>query len=308
LEPKDSPQVSVVLPVFNEEGHIADEIRRITTAFDASPYSYELIVIDDGSTDASLDRLRSLDGIRLVSFPNNRGVGTARKLGTELARGEIVIWSDADMTYPNHRMPELVAQLDGFDQVVGARTSERGTHRLARFTAKWLIRKIAQYLSRTRIPDLNSGFRAFRRDVAGQFLHLFPKGFSHVTTLTMAFLANGYSIRYIDIEYRRRTGRSKFHWYRDTRGYIQQVTRMVMMWNPMRVLMPVSAILLLAGVVNTVFDTVRTEFAITTNTVLVVTAGMIIGVLGLLADLVSQMSRPANPVRPAALTAHDTDG
>ena len=110
------------------------------------------------------------------------------------------------MTYPNDDIPLLVKELEGADQVVGARTSEQGTHKLLRVPAKWFIRRLAQYLAKAKIPDLNSGFRAFRREVAVQYLHMLPAGFSCVTTMTMTFLANGYTVKYIPIEYKERAG------------------------------------------------------------------------------------------------------
>ena len=143
------------------------------------------------------------------------------------------MWTDVDMTYPNDQMPNLIDELDGVDQVVGARTSEKGTVKALRVPAKWIIRKLASYLTSTPIPDLNSGFRAMRRSVALQFLHLLPSGFSCVTTITMTFLNNGYSVKYIPIEYGERAGESKFHWYRDTKRYLLQVVRLIMMYNPL---------------------------------------------------------------------------
>jgi len=138
-----------------------------------------------------------------------------------------VVWSDVDMSCPNDQLPELVKALDGYDQMVAARTSEEGTHKVVRVSAKWFVRHLAEWLSNTEIPDLNSGFRAFRNDVAEQFLHLLPNGFSHVTTLTMTFLANGYSVGYVDIPYGKRSGTSNSVSLQ-TRGYTsQQVTRMV---------------------------------------------------------------------------------
>ena len=119
--------------------------------------------MDDGSTDGSAEASRTVEGIRLIRLPVNRGSGTARKAGTRAARGDVVVWTDVDMTYPNDRIPELVKELEGYDQVVGARTSEQGTHKACRVPAKWTIRKLAAYLANTEIPDLNSGFRAFRR-------------------------------------------------------------------------------------------------------------------------------------------------
>ena len=126
------------------------------------------------------------------------------------------MWTDVDMTYPNTEIPALVKELEGCDQVVGARTSEQGTARILRVPTKWFIRRLAEYLVEEPIPDLNSGFRAFRKVIAAQFLHLLPNGFSCVSTLTMCFLTNGYSIRYVPIEYSHRCWESKFHWWKDT--------------------------------------------------------------------------------------------
>jgi len=300
-----NPQVSIVLPVYNEIEHLDEELNRIRAAFDASPYSCEIIVVDDASTDGSTERLKEISWIRLIVFRSNRGAGAARKIGTEAARGEIVMWSDVDMSYPNDMLPDLVEALDGYDQVVGARTSEEGTHKLARVPAKWTIRKIAEFLSRSEIPDLNSGFRAFRRSVANQFLHLLPDGFSHVTTLTMAFLANGYSVGYIDIPYGKRSGTSKFRFLADTRLYLQQVTRMVMMWNPLRVLMPFAVVLFLIGFAKVIFDLFDKNLRIGTNTLLVMVAAGMIFVVALLADLVVQVTRPRHSVLPAAVVEID---
>ena len=116
--------VSVVLPVYNEAGHLKDEIDRIRKSLDNSDYTYEIIVVDDGSTDGSGEKLAEIDGIRLIRFRQNRGAGSARKYGTMAARGTYVVWTDVDMTYPNDEIPQLVDQMDGWDQVVGARSEQ----------------------------------------------------------------------------------------------------------------------------------------------------------------------------------------
>ncbi len=193
--------VSVVLPVYNEKGHLTTEVDRIRAALEASEYSYEIIVVDDGSSDGSEVEMAKLDGVRLIRHAKNRGSGAARRTGTSAARGRVVVWTDADMTYPNDRIPELVKELDGWDHVVGARRTEEGTLKVFRVPAKWFIRKLASYLAETDIKDLNSGLRAFRRDVAMQYVHHLPAGFSCVTTLTMSFLGNGYSVKYVPIDY-----------------------------------------------------------------------------------------------------------
>jgi glycosyltransferase involved in cell wall biosynthesis len=293
--------VSVVLPVYNEIEHLDTELNRIRAAFEQSPYSYEIVVVDDASTDGSSERLMEIPWIRLISFRSNRGPGAARKIGTEAARGGVVLWTDVDMSYPNDQLPQLAEALDGYDQVVGARTSEEGTHKVARVPAKWFIRRLAEWLSNTKIPDLNSGFRAMRKDVVDQFLQLLPNGFSHVTTLTMVFLANGYSVHYVDIPYGKRSGKSKFRFFADTRLYLQQVTRMVMMWNPLRVLMPFAVLLFLVGFGKLVFDLFDKNLRIGTNTLLVMVAAGMIFIVALLADLVVQVTRPRHSVLPAAV-------
>jgi len=295
-----APFVSVVLPVFNENGHLTMEIERIMAALEGSELSYEIIVVDDGSTDGSTEQLLERDDIRLIRFTRNMGPGAARAAGTRSARGDVVVWTDADMSYPNEEIPRLVKELDGVDQVVGARTSEQGSHRLLRVPAKWSIRKLAEYLSRTEIPDLNSGFRAFRREVAEQFLHLLPAGFSHVTTITMAFLMNGYEVKYFPIEYAKRQGRSKFHWYRDTKLYAMQVVRMIMMWNPLRVLMPLAAVLLAVGSGKLVYDLFDKHFRVGTNTLLLFSAAFMVLLVALLADLVVQVTKPKDLVRSSS--------
>ncbi|GIU84975.1 MAG: dolichol-P-glucose synthetase [Acidimicrobiales bacterium] len=295
----DEVDVSVVLPVFNEAGHVLDEISRIRKALDESEFSYEIIVVDDGSTDGSTDQLLVVEGIRLIRFSRNRGSGSARKAGTRAARGRVVVWTDADMTYPNERIPELVRELEGHDQVVGARTSEQGTVKLLRAPAKWFIRKLAGYLTDTDIPDLNSGLRAFRRDVALQYLHLLPAGFSCVTTITMAFLANGYSVKYVPIDYFKRAGRSKFHWWRDTKRYIIQVLRLVLFYDPLRIFVPASMLFLLTGTVKLVYDIVDKDFRLATNTLFILFTGFQILAIGLLADLFVHLSRPKDEVDPA---------
>src|SRR5688572_22927626 len=293
--------VSVVLPVYNEAGHVRAVVERIAAALEASEYSYEIIVVDDGSTDGSGDELRTIDGIRLLQFAKNRGSGSARKAGTRAARGRVVVWTDADMTHPNHEIPELVKELDGWDQVVGARRSEQGTHKALRVPAKWFIRRLAQYLMERPIPDLNSGYRAFRRDVGLQYLHLLPAGFSCVTTITMAFMANGYSVKYVPIEYAERAGTSKFHWFRDTRRYLNQVIRLILSYNPLRVFLPVGFVLAAIGFGKLGYDWITKDFRVTTNTLLVIFAAFQVFAIGLLADLQVRLSKPRDEVDPATL-------
>jgi polyisoprenyl-phosphate glycosyltransferase len=281
------PDVTVVLPCYNERDHVELEIKRIRAALEAARLTYELLCIDDGSTDGTREVLQGIEGIRTILLPRNQGSGTARRIGTQQARGRVVVWTDADMTYPNELIPDLVAQLDdSYDQVVGARRTEAGTYRVARVPAKWAIRKLASFLTNTDIPDLNSGLRAFRRAVAEPYLRLLPSGFSCVTTITLAFLSNGHPVKYVPIDYFKRAGRSKFHPFKDAYSYLLQVLRMVMYFNPLRVLMPVALTLLAATFVKAGVDLVVHDLRVTGSTVLVGLAAFNIMAIALLADLV----------------------
>ncbi len=293
VPPPTEPYVSIILPCYNEQDHVTTEVERICAAMDASGYDYELLAFDDASTDETLARLREVaprfPHMEVVHFYRNGGSGTVRRIGTQRARGEIVVWTDADMSYPNERIPELVQLIEKdatLDQVVGARTSEQGTHKLLRVPAKWFIRKLAEQLTNSQIPDLNSGLRAFRRKVALPYLRLLPPGFSCVTTITIAFLSNQHDVRYLPIEYAKRAGSSKFRFVTDAYRYILQVLRMVMYFNPLKVLMPVALLLLGLGIAKGIYDLAAHPFRIADDTVLVFMTGLLIASLALLADLI----------------------
>lgn len=290
---EQAPYVTIVLPCYNEQDHVIDEVERITRAMDSSGYTYELVAVDDCSTDETLMRLQEaaprFPAMRVRAFHRNGGSGTVRRIGTQEAKGEIVVWTDADMTYPNERIPELVQILEKdptVDQVVGARTSEEGSHKLLRVPAKWVIRKVAEMLAGQKIPDLNSGLRAFRRSVARPYLRLLPPGFSCVTTITLSFLMNQHDIHYLPIDYAKRAGKSKFSFVSDAYRYILQVLRMIMYFNPLKVLMPPALWLVAIGLAKGVWDMVQHPFYFPANTVMIFLSGLLIGSVALLADLI----------------------
>lgn len=189
----------------------------------------------------------------------------------------------------------------GLDQLVGARGSEQGSLRLLRAPAKWFIRRLASYLAKAPIPDLNSGFRVFRRVVIAQFLYLLPHGFSCVTTATMAFLANGYSVGYRPIEYFPREGKSKFHWWKDTSRYLLQVVRMALMWEPVRVFGPPALAVAIVGIGKLAYDVFFKNFRVATNTVVLLAVAFALATIAMLADLMVQLNRRRHDVMPAVL-------
>ncbi|MFC1500166.1 glycosyltransferase family 2 protein [Candidatus Zixiibacteriota bacterium] len=287
----ENPQVSIILPAYNEEHSIAEDIAVIQGAFEKAEISFEIIVVNDGSTDRTGSIVEAIPEVTLISHASNRGVGAARKTGTRAAQSEWVITSDADGTYPNHEMPRLVQMLAEHDMVVGSRTGKNVASSWFRWPAKFLIRQLASYMTRTRIPDLNSGLRAFRKSVALQYFYLLPDSHSWVSTLTLAFLSNQRSVKFVDVDYyKRKTGRSSFHPFYDTYNYIQLVIRTIMYFNPLRVFLPLSFIVFGVGAWKTIHDWFVFH-DIGGADVMICVFGAMIAVAGLLADLMVVLNK-----------------
>lgn len=282
--------VSIVIPVYNEEEAIGDDLDLILKTMKDSGYNYEVIVVDDGSTDRTAEIVRGFEEVRMIQHPYNRGTGAARTTGLRAARGDVVVMTDGDGTYPNQDIPRLLAEMEAhdWDMIVGARRREAGTVRWLRSPTKWFIRMLASYLTNTKIPDLNSGFKAFRRDLALRYLNILPTTHSWVSTITIAFLSDGYIVGYLPIDYYPRKGRSTFHPITDTYNYLSLVVRTITYFNPLKVFLPVSLGLFTIGGAKMIYDIFAYHFHFAPSTVIVILTAIQIGALGLLADLVAK--------------------
>ena len=284
------PLVSVVIPAYNEELAIEKDITLVQKTLDAAGYDWELIVVDDGSRDRTADIAQSLGAI-VLRHAQNKGVGGARTTGVCYARGEIVVMTDADGTYPSQDMPKLIeAVRSGYDMAVGARRKEKGTMRWLRTPAKEFIRRLASFMTGAPIPDLNSGLRAFRTDVAMRFIGILPNTHSWVSTITLAMFANGYRVHYIPIDYYPRIGKSSFHPIRDTYNYLSLVFRTLTYFNPLKVFLPVSLFVFMLGVMKTFYDNFVLH-DIRESDVIIMVVAVLIGMLGMLADLMVAQNR-----------------
>jgi len=286
----ESIYVSIIIPAFNEAAAIETDIEAIITAMESSGYSYEITVVDDGSTDGTGELAEAM-GVSVLRLPENKGVGVARTRGVKAARGEVIVMTDADNTYPNEDIPRLLAKIDeGYDMVIGARTKEAGTVRWLRKPVKTIIRRLAEYITSERIEDLNSGFRAMRRDLVMRYLNITPEGHSWVGTMTVAFLSEKRDVAFIPIDYRQRTGRSTFHPIADTYGYMMFIMKTVMYFKPLKVFVPLSVFFITLGVIKGLYDSfVLYDFK--ESEIVLLLTGVIIGVLGLLADLVVKLHK-----------------
>jgi hypothetical protein len=184
----------------------------------------------------------------------------------------------------------MLSHFPRYHQVNGARTSEKGTLRLFRVPAKWLIRQLAIYVSGHQIPDLNTGLKAYYRDVMLKYLWVLPDGFSCVTSMTLAFLCNGHPVKYVPTPYYKRVGTSKFHPIKDSAKYIATILRVITFFRPMRVYLPVATILLMAGIGFSIYHLVATK-SLQESDIILLTSGVLVGMMGLLAELIVSQRR-----------------
>jgi glycosyltransferase involved in cell wall biosynthesis len=273
---------SVIVPAFNE----ADAIASVVTALRAGGDWHEVIVVDDGSSDQTGARAHEAGAI-VVSHPYNKGNGAAVKSGVRRATGEHVLIVDGDGQHQPADAVRLVSRLGEYDLVVGARsagTQATAARRAGNAALNWL----ASYLAEHRVADLTSGFRAARRAQLLEFLHLLPNGFSTPTTTTMAFLKAGYSVAFEPIEARQRTGQSKIRLARDGAKFFLILLKIITIFSPLRVFVPVSLVTFLAGALYAAW-TIWTQSHVTNSSVLLIMLAVVIFLVGLVSEQISAL-------------------
>ncbi len=274
------PELTVVVPAYNEEGAVAETVREIDRVLRARGITHEILVVDDGSTDGTF-AAASQAPCRVLRQPRNRGYGAALKRGCLEAKSALVCITDADGTYPNADIPELLALAKDAEMVVGSRTTPNVAIPLVRRPAKWFIARLASYLAGRDIPDLNSGLRIFRRRRALQFARILPDGFSFTTTITLAHLCNGFEVAYRPIDYKKRIGTSKIR-ARHAYDFTLLILRAVVLFNPLKVFLPLGAAMFAVGAAKFVYDVTKDNLS--ESAVMCLLGAIIVWCVGLLAD------------------------
>lgn len=280
--------ISIVIPAYNEEHGIGPVLAQLQTLMEQQPRPYEIIVVDDGSQDNTGAVIQQQAGITLVRHSVNKGYGAALKTGIRHARYPLVCITDADGTYPNERIFDLTALLEAnqSDMVVGARTGDQVAIPLVRRPAKWCIAQLANFVGGQPIPDINSGFRVFRRDVARHFFNVLPNGFSFTTTITLSLMTSNYLVDYVSINYYARTGSSKIKPIRDTLTFVQLILRIGLYFVPLKIFLPLSGILLVLAVVWGLFSSLVLRQLADVSTIVIAMTGVQVAIFGLLAELI----------------------
>jgi glycosyltransferase involved in cell wall biosynthesis len=283
---KKQRAVSVVVPAYNEEKAIGAQIERLRQVMESSGWPFEIIVVDDGSTDGTAGEAER-HAVHLVRQPRNLGYGAALKAGIQAAQSDWIVIIDADGTYPAEAIPSLLERAGEYDMVVGARTGQDVNIPWMRRPAKWLLARLASYLAEQEIPDMNSGLRVLKRPLVEKFEHLLPSGFSFTTTITLALLCNEYRVLYVPINYAKRVGQSKIraaHAYH----FLLLILRTVVYFNPLRIFLPLGLMFFLAGTGKTVYDIYIGNLS--ESAVMGILTGVIIWCVGLLADQIARIA------------------
>lgn len=281
---------SIIIPVYNEEDGIAATLDDIQKICENLPVPHEIITVDDGSTDRTADVLSGYSGLRAIAHLSNRGYGAALKTGIRHAKYPLIVITDADGTYPNERIPDLLLLAERADMVVGARTGKNVQYSKLRSIPKYFLVRFAQWIARSPIPDLNSGLRIFRKPIAEKFLHILPDGFSFTTTITLAMLTNNYIVLYEPIDYYFRTGKSKIRPIRDTLGFVQLILRTGVYFAPLRIFLPVAFAFFL-GFLGSLSIDLFIQHDLTESTLILMVAASQTAMFALLADMLDKRTR-----------------
>jgi glycosyltransferase involved in cell wall biosynthesis len=274
--------VSVVIPAYNEADVIAD----VVSALVAVGAWHEIIVVDDGSSDATAARAAEAGGI-VVRHPYNKGNGAAVKSGIRRATGEFVMIIDGDGQHQAGDAGRLVARLGEYDLVIGARPAATQATQ-TRKVGNAALNRLASYLTGREIPDLTSGFRAARREQLREFIHLLPNGFSTPTTTTLAFIKAGYNVTFEPTDARPRVGSSKIRLARDGATFLVIILKIVTLFNPLRVFLPVSLVSFVLGSTYALW-TIATQSKVTNSSVLLLMFGVIVFLVGLVSEQISAL-------------------
>ncbi len=282
--------LSLVIPVYNEKDAVAETLVRACSVIEQSGISAEIIVVDDGSDDGTGDVLKNFgSSVQIVRHPVNRGYGAAIKTGLRHAQGEWIAITDADGTYPLEKLPELWSLTQDAEMVVGTRP--RSAQPMIRRPAKWFLARLSEYVARTRIPDMNSGFRLIRADLLKRYLHMLPDGFSLTTTITLALHSDGFRVQYAPIQYHKRQGRSKIHPVRDPWNFTILILRICLFFNPLRVFAPLFLFFFGLGTGVLVYSKVYTPQVMDVTVTVLYFVSIQMLVLGMLGDVIVRRNR-----------------
>ncbi|MBU1289735.1 glycosyltransferase family 2 protein [Patescibacteria group bacterium] len=281
-------KISVVIPVYNEATTVEKVIQDLRLVLSATAVDYEIIAVDDASKDQSGDILEQIKDITVIRHSENQGYGASIKTGAKSATGEYILIIDGDATYPTEAIPRMIEHIDHYDLVSGER---RGKNFDARWlylqrVGKFVLRMIASYITQHKIPDINCGLRIYRKETFDKFLYLYPNQFSLTTTSLVAFLSNNYRVKFIPIDYHKRTGKSTLKPLKSFGQFIGLLLKISLFFKPIRIFLPLSMLLLLSAISIAFYSLYFQDIFYDTTTILLATTALQTFFFGLLAEII----------------------
>ncbi|MGH7826123.1 MAG: glycosyltransferase family 2 protein [Candidatus Binatia bacterium] len=273
--------ISIIIPVFNEAENLPDLLSRVQAVKLANS---EIVVVDDGSTDGSADVALN-KGANVIRHPYNVGNGAAVKAGIRAARGKLLILMDGDGQHRPEDIPRLLEEAERYHMIVGAR-GKGSKLRFHRYAANIFYNLLASYVTKFNVKDLTSGFRVVWRRDALRFIDLLPNTFSYPTTLTMAFLRSGLTVKYVPVQSLYRAGQSKISLVTDGLRFLLIITKIATLFSPFRVFLPVSLLFFISGLAN-YFYTYVTQHRFTNMSVFLLTTSVVVFMLGLISEQIA---------------------
>ncbi len=285
--------LSIIIPVFNEDQSIINVLNELLPI--AQLNHWKIIVVNDGSSDNTSSELEKIDDILLINHDYNKGYGASLKIGIRNSDTEWVAFFDAD---GQHRSEDLLSMFNvrnNYDMLVGMRGID-SHHERIRVFGKWILSKVANFLTGSKIPDLNSGLRIVKKEVILKMLHLFPDGFSFSTTSTIAFLNMGYNVGYVPIRVNKRVGKSTVNQFKHGSNTLLLILRLIALFNPLKVFIPLSVFLFFAGLIYEIIWGILLlqNIKMLAGAILLILSGLIVFLFGIMTDQISALRKQSD--------------
>ncbi len=277
---------TIVIPVYNEEENIQNALSGLKTFLDKQKYDYEILCVDDCSTDSSSELLDNFDGIKVIHHTKNRGYGGALKTGIKNAKYDTIVIMDSDGQHKPEDIPKLLSAYKSKESMVIGRRKIYQT-KFNRILGKILLHKIANFIFKEDIADINSGFRVFDKKEAGKFLHLCSERFSFTTSITIAYISSGYDIIYVPIDIQKRAGGESRVNFKTGFRTILKILELGVIFKPLRVILPISLLFMIVGSISFLHDLYIMN--LTSTTIFLYSNGIIMFVFALLAEEISNI-------------------
>ena len=282
--------LTIIIPCFNEEKSIKVTIENLLKDITQNNLEWTIIIINDGSTDTTLEEIQKIrnDKVKILQHPYNKGYGASLKSGIRNAKTDLVAFYDADGQHQFTDLYRMYENVQNLDMLIGERGKDSHNDWI-RKPGKWVLSKVANYLTGRKIPDLNSGLRIMKRNVIFKLLHLFPDGFSFSTTSTIAFMNMGYNTAYYPIRVKKRIGKSTVKQLKHGSSTIMLILRLIVLFNPLKVFLPISGILFLGGIVYEVVWGIIliSGLKVIAGALLLILSGILVFFFGLMTDQIS---------------------